>query len=158
MSDDTVFGGVTPVPGNGGAASSRRAEDESGTAAEAADPEQHDYESLTIDDEGLIRLVWPSGVRISGPSARAAFEAVNRLSADRRRPMLVDMATTKSVAREARTVFGERSAASRIALLGRSPVDRVIANFTLGVSEVPCPTRFFTDRAKALEFLRAGLP
>jgi hypothetical protein len=119
--------------------------------------EQHDYESLTINDEGLILLVWPRGVRITGPSARAAFDAVNRLSADRRRPMLVDMATTKSVAREARTVFGERSAASRIALLGRSPVDRVIANFTLGVSEVPCPTRFFTDRQKAMDFLREGL-
>ncbi len=118
------------------------------------EPEPHEYESLTIDDEGFIRLVWPAGVRITGPSARAAFDAVNRLSSDLRRPMLVDMATTKSVAREARAVFGERSAASRIALLGRSPVDRVIANFTLGVSQVPCPTRFFTDRAKALAFLR----
>ena len=121
------------------------------------EPEPSDYESLTIDDDGLIRLVWPSGVRITGPSARAAFDAVNRLSADQRRPMLVDMATTKSVAREARAVFGERSAASRIALLGHSPVDRVIANFTLGVSQVPCPTRFFTDRAKAMAFLHEGL-
>lgn len=121
---------------------------------EQPDPSQ--YESLAIDDDGVIRLVWPAGVTITGPSARAAFDAVNRLSSDRRRPMLVDMATTKSVAREARAVFGEPSAASRIALLGRSPVDRVIANFTLGVSQVPCPTRFFTDRAKALEFLRTG--
>jgi hypothetical protein len=120
-------------------------------------PEPSRYESLTIDDEGFIRLVWPAGVTITGPSAREAFDAVNRLSADRPRPMLVDMATTKSVAREARAVFGERSAASRIALLGRSPVDRVIANFTLGVSQVPCPTRFFTDRAKAMDFLRIGL-
>jgi hypothetical protein len=120
------------------------------------EPERGEFESLTIDDEGIIRLVWPSGVRITGPSARAAFDAVNRMSADARRPMLVDMATTASVAREARSVFGERSAASRIALLGRSPVDRVIANFTLGVSQVPCPTRFFTDREKALAFLREG--
>ena len=54
-------------------------------------------------------------------------------------------------------MFGEPSAASRIALLGRSPVDRVIANFTLGVSRVPCPTRFFTDRDRAVAFLREGL-
>jgi hypothetical protein len=71
--------------------------------------------------------------------------------------MLVDMATTKSVARDARSVFGEPSAASRIALLGRSPVDRVIANFTLGVSKVPCPTKFFTDRGLAMAYLRMGL-
>ena len=113
-------------------------------------------ESLTIDDEGFVRLLWPVDARITGPSAREAFDEVNRICAGTRRPMLVDMATTKSVAREARAVFGRPCAASRIALLGKSPVDRVIANFTLGVSEVPCPTRFFTDREKAMEFLREG--
>jgi hypothetical protein len=117
----------------------------------------NEYESLTINDEGLLILVWPRGVKITGPTARRAFDEVNRLCGAVRRPMLVDMATTASVAREARAVFGEPCAASRIALLGRSPVDRVIANFTLGVSRVPCPTRFFTDRAQALAFLREGL-
>ena len=116
-----------------------------------------EYVSLTIDDEGLVILVWPGGVKITGPSARRAFDEVNRICGAVRRPMLVDMATTKSVAREARAVFGEPCAASRIALLGKSPVDRVIANFTLGVSTVPCPTRFFTDRAQAMVFLREGL-
>ena len=101
--------------------------------------------------------MWPGGVKITGPAARRAFDEVNRICAGTRRPMLVDMATTKSVAREARAVFGEPCAASRIALLGRSPVDRVIANFTLGVSTVPCPTKFFTDRAQAMAFLREGL-
>jgi hypothetical protein len=121
------------------------------------EPERNAYESLVIDDEGLVQLHWPAGVKITGPAARSAFDAVNRLCGATRRPMLVDMATTRSVAREARTVFGEPCAASRIALLGRSPVDRVIANFTLGVSQVPCPTRFFTDRGQALAFLREGL-
>jgi hypothetical protein len=116
-----------------------------------------EYVSLTIDDEGLLILVWPGGVKITGPSARRAFDEVNRICGSVRRPMLVDMATTKSVAREARAVFGEPCAASRIALLGKSPVDRVIANFTLGVSTVPCPTKFFTNRAQAMAFLREGL-
>src|SRR5664279_4123588 len=119
-------------------------------------PAESHYESLTIDDEGFLRLLWPVGAKITGPSAKEAFDQVNRLCQDSRRPMLVDMATTKSVAREARAVFGVPCAASRIALLGKSPVDRVIANFTLGVSQVPCPTRFFTDRDKAMAFLREG--
>ena len=96
--------------------------------------EPSEYESLIIDDDGLLVLTWPRGVKITGPSARQAFDDVNRICAGTRRPMLVDMATTKSVAREARAVFGERSAASRIAMLGHSPVDRVIANFALGRS------------------------
>ena len=119
-------------------------------------PADSRYESLAIDDEGFLRLLWPVGAQITGPSAQEAFDEVNRICAGTRRPMLVDMATTKSVAREARAVFGRPSAASRIALLGKSPVDRVIANFTLGVSQVPCPTRFFTDRDKAMAFLREG--
>jgi hypothetical protein len=119
-------------------------------------PADSRYESLTIDDEGFLRLLWPVGAKITGPSAKGAFDEVNRICGGTRRPMLVDMATTKSVAREARAVFGQPCAASRIALLGKSPVDRVIANFTLGVSEVPCPTRFFTDREKAMAFLREG--
>lgn len=119
--------------------------------------EQSRFESLTIDDEGFVILKWPNAVTITGPSARHAMDAVNRLCGDVRRPMLVDMATTKSVAREARTVFAEPCAASRIAMLGRSPVDRVIANYTLGRFTPPCPTRFFTDRDKAFEYLREGL-
>ena len=90
------------------------------------------HESLTIDDEGLLILVWPRGVKITGPAARHALDEVNRICDGTARPMLVDMATTKSVAREATVVFGEQCAASRIAMLGRSPVDRVIANFALG--------------------------
>lgn len=129
-----------------------------GEVVEVSQPsDQTEYESLSINDEGLLILVWPRGVKITGPSARRAFDDVNLICGAVRRPMLVDMATTKSVAREARAVFGEPCAASRIALLGHSPVDRVIANFTLGVSTVPCPTKFFTDRAQAMAFLREGL-
>ena len=118
-----------------------------------------DFESLTIDDEGMLILVWPHGVSITGPAARHAMDEVNRICGTTRRPMLVDMATTKSVSREARVVFGERCAASRIAMLGRSPVDRVIANFALGriSPRPPCPTKFFTDRAQAFAFLREGM-
>jgi hypothetical protein len=60
------------------------------------------------------------------------------------------------VTRPARAVFAEPSAASIIALLGGSAVDRVIANFILGVSTVPVPTRFFTVEAEALAWLRDG--
>ncbi len=120
-----------------------------------AKPTDSEHESVMIEDD-IVMLRWPAGVTITGATARRAFDEVNRVSADRRRPMLVDMATTKSVAREARTVFGEPCAASRIALLGHSQVDRVIANFTLGVFKVPCPTRFFTDRDQAMAFLREG--
>lgn len=115
-------------------------------------PTSNDDVIVTLVDD-VIRLKWTEGIVITEEAARLAAVFVNRISADRRRPMIVDMALTASVTRQARTVFLEPGAASRIALLGRSPVDRVIANFVLGVSNLPCPTRFFTSEAAALGWL-----
>ncbi len=119
-------------------------------SSEAANSE---FESLDIEN-GLVILRWPRGCTITGGAARRALDAVDTICAGRRLPLLVEMATTKSVAREARAVFCEPCAASKIAIMGDSPVDRVIANFTLGFMAPPCPTKFFTDRAQAIDFLR----
>lgn len=110
--------------------------------------------TLLLGDDGIVRLRWPENITVTGAAARAAVAAVEVLNAGQRRPMLVDMAVTKAVTREARTVFGQPGSPSRIALLGSSPVDRVIANFILGVSSVPVPTRFFTVESEAMEWLR----
>ncbi|WP_223995166.1 STAS/SEC14 domain-containing protein [Arthrobacter sp. NicSoilB11] len=97
--------------------------------------------------------MWNPRVRIEVQDARAAMTAVNTVACGAEYPMLVDMATTEHVAREARAVFSIPCAANRIALLGASPVDRVIANFFLNVHIPPCPTRFFTSRDDALTWL-----
>ncbi|MBT2554675.1 STAS/SEC14 domain-containing protein [Arthrobacter sp. ISL-5] len=109
---------------------------------------------LVLDPEGLLRLTWARGAFISEADAEAAMERVNILSGESRHPMLVDMATTADVSRAARAVWGRPCQASRIALLGSSPVDRVIANFFLGITNVPCPTKFFTVERDALAWLR----
>lgn len=110
--------------------------------------------TVSLDPEGLVRLCWAPGVKISGELAREAVEAVGRVCGGQRRPMLVDMTATGELTRAARVVFAQESAASAIALLGRSAVDRVIANFALGVSPVPVPTRFFTSESVAMAWLR----
>lgn len=68
-------------------------------------------------------------------------------------PMLVDMAATETVSREARAVWSIPCAASQIALLGSSPVDRVIANFFLGINAPHAPTKFFTYKSEAMSWL-----
>ncbi|WP_411375134.1 STAS/SEC14 domain-containing protein [Arthrobacter sp. MPF02] len=108
---------------------------------------------LSLDDGGILQLRWPRGSSISEADAESAMRRVNEVCGDIRRPMLVDMATTERVSRGARAVFGRRCQASRIALLGSSPVDKVMANFALGVSRLPCPTRFFTSREEAMAWL-----
>lgn len=109
--------------------------------------------TVRLDDTGLLRLIWARDLDITQPLAESAMAAVDELCGADRRPMLVDMATTASVTRQARGVFAKPCAAWAIALLGASPVDRVIANFVLGVSRLPCPTKYFTSEPAAVQWL-----
>jgi hypothetical protein len=111
---------------------------------------------LVLESGGLLRLTWARGASITEADAEAAMAKVNALSGRSRPPMLVDMATTSDVSRGARAVWGRPCQASRIALLGTSPVDRVLANFFLGIHKVPCPTKFFTSEPDALAWLNAS--
>jgi hypothetical protein len=110
---------------------------------------------LILDAEGLLRLTWARGASITEKDAETAMGEVNTLCGASRHPMLVDMATTAEVSRGARAVFGRPCQASRIALLGSSPVDRVMANFILGINRLPCPTKFFTSERDALAWVKA---
>jgi len=113
--------------------------------------------TMSLDESGIIRLVWNRGIAIKQRDARAALNAANDLCSAGTRPLLVDMATTASVDRPARAVFGEPFKPSRIAMLGNSAVDRVIVNFILGINKPIKPIRFFTDEGAALAWLKAGL-
>lgn len=113
--------------------------------------------TVELQADGVIHLVWNARVNIEVGDARAAMAAVNEAGKGSEYPMLVDMATTEYVQRQARAVFSIPCAASRIALLGSSPVDRVLANFFLGVHIPPCPTRFFTSRSDAMVWLKQDL-
>ena len=108
---------------------------------------------LALGADGVLRLTWPRGAVNTAEDAERAMLRVNQLCGDERHPMLVDMATTADVSRGARAVFGRPCQASRIALLGASPVDRVLANFFLGINAVPCPTKFFTSERDAIAWL-----
>lgn len=78
---------------------------------------------------------------------------VNELCGRIERPLLVDMATTSKVSRGARAVFARPCQASHVALLGASPVDKVIANFVLAKNKPSRPKRFFTSRTEAMAWL-----
>jgi hypothetical protein len=112
-----------------------------------------DIASLGFDSDGILRLEWTRGVVLDAHNAQLAMDRVNEMCGGRPTPLLIDMATTESVSRAARAVFAKRCDASAIALLGSSAVDRVLANFFLGVNAAPVPTRFFTDDDEAVRWL-----
>jgi hypothetical protein len=92
-------------------------------------------------------------VHVSREDAIEVVTLINRLSPDRGRPLLVDMRSAGSASADARAAFGAPHAASRIALLGESPVDRVIANFLTGTPHPHRPTRYFTTEDTAVAWL-----
>ncbi|MEJ2867799.1 hypothetical protein WCD74_08490 [Actinomycetospora sp. OC33-EN08] len=105
---------------------------------------------------GFLRLKWAPGIDIDGPLADAAVQYVNRLNGDQARPLLVDMTGMRMLTRDARVVFTRPCMVSRLALLGRSRVDAMLANFALGVASHPMPMHFFTDEVEAASWLVRG--
>jgi hypothetical protein len=108
-----------------------------------------------LSPRGVVRLTWRSGLCITAGLAAEAMAAVDAINGDQHRPLLVEMAGTDTPTREARQRFGHRCSATRIALLGHSPVDRVHASFPpeLTNPRFPVPTRYFTSEQAALAWL-----
>ncbi|MFB0838416.1 STAS/SEC14 domain-containing protein [Arthrobacter sp. E44] len=102
--------------------------------------------------DGVLHLRWNPGVYIGIDVAKAALEAISTLTRGARLRMLVEIqGVTHSAA--ARKLFPDASSISRMALLGTSPVDRVIAMFRLSLISAGFPIRYFTSADKARDWL-----
>ncbi len=69
-------------------------------------------------------------------------------------PVLVDMRGMARLERPAREHFNsDQGGVTAIALLAGSAVNKMIANFFIGLKRMPVAIRIFTDRAAALSWL-----
>lgn len=109
---------------------------------------------VVLAPEGHIVLTLPPGGVVTGAMAATAAEEVDRLAGSSKMPMLLVLTGVEALTRGARTVFGNAGSLEAVAVLGVSPVDRVIANFLLGGNVQPCPTRYFSTEAEALAWLK----
>jgi len=124
----------------------------------AGDPTPDRAFQVSVAQLGIVRLSWTPGLRITGALAAAAMAAVDEVNGDLNRPLLVDMTRVDTPTHEAREHFGRRCTASRIALLGASPVDRVRATPGVEGMGFPVSTRFFTSEPAALAWLLNDAP
>jgi hypothetical protein len=107
---------------------------------------------LQLRSDGILHIVWQPKSSLEEADIKAAMATVNGVCQGTARPLLVEMTDVGTVSHAARAVFSTPSSASRIALLGSTPVDRVVANFR-GPQSHPCPTRFFTSKTEAVGWL-----
>lgn len=105
-------------------------------------------------DGGIIEVLLPANQEIEGPEARIAGETVRSLAAGRRMPVLLVITGVVGVSMEARQVYSGSIAATAFALVGESPVDRVIAHYLLRSRSETIPAQFFTSESAAVEWLR----
>lgn len=110
--------------------------------------------AVSIAPEGHVHLVLPAGEVITGSMAAAAAAEVERLAGRGEVPVLLVLTGVEAITRDARTVFSRAGSLAAVAVLGVSPVDRVIANFLLGGNIQPCPTRYFSTESEALAWLK----
>src|ERR1051326_9595592 len=85
---------------------------------------------ISLREDGIIQtVVKPPEGRESVADAQANIAVVDRISAGKRHPMLVDMRAVPGIDREVREYYSRVQVATARALLVESPVGRVIANF-----------------------------
>jgi hypothetical protein len=109
---------------------------------------------VRMRDGGIIEVLLPPNQEIEGPEARIAGDAVRALAAGRRMPVLLVITGVVGVSVEARQVYTGSIAATAFALVGESPVDRVIAHYLLRSRSETIPAQFFSSESAAVQWLR----
>jgi len=123
------------------------------TAARATDGAARRI-GVRMIDGGIIEVLLPANQEIEGPEARIAGDFVRTLAAGRRMPVLLVITGVVGVSMEARQLYSGSIAATAFALVGESPVDRVIAHYLLRSRSETIPAQFFTSESAAVEWLR----
>ena len=108
---------------------------------------------VRLREGGIIEVELPANEEIQGPEARIAGAAVRVLANGRRVPVLLVITGVVGVSVEARHVYSTSIAASAFALVGESPVDRVIAHYLLRSKTEAIPAQYFMSEAEAIDWL-----
>jgi len=86
---------------------------------------------------------WFPGNTVSAQNAKDALAAVASLGGDHHISMLIDITGIAGLNRAARAVFARHRSARKVALLGISPVDRLIASYFAALDPRLVVTPFF---------------
>ena len=105
--------------------------------------------------DGIFRMRWNEGVTVEEDDARRLVSALDTLGKGKPLPILISVRRI-SFTHASRKISPPASHVSRIALLGSSPVDQVIALFLFKVYQLPCPIKYFTSLRPALAWLRSN--
>lgn len=110
--------------------------------------------TVHLAEDGIVEVTLPANSAVRSSEAQAAAAAVRMFADGRRVPVLLRVTGVLSVTDKARVTYTNAAAISACALLGESPVDRVIAHFLLRAKPPSIPGQFFTSDAEARNWLK----
>ncbi len=116
-----------------------------------------EHENVKVEDagEGILRITLRPGGRITEEDGTLVRERYLALTGGTGAAVLLQVTGVESVSRDAVRFFSEAVTITAFAILGSTPVDRVIAHGRHGLPAPQCPTRYFSDEQEALGWLRA---
>lgn len=107
--------------------------------------------------EGILHGVFKAGAKETLTEAKENVAVAQGLAKGRKFGVLIDMSGIESISRDARNYYGGPEASSYSlgqALITRSVVGKLIANFFIGLNKTPHPVRLFNDRDDAIAWLK----
>jgi hypothetical protein len=110
--------------------------------------------TLTLLGPALIRLTWLQKTNVHEAYARDILERSLKLVGDVPYAILVDMRQIISISAGAREAFSSETEVLAAAMLGDTPVDRVIS---ASIEQSVHPVEFFTNEQEALRWLTEHL-
>lgn len=108
-------------------------------------------------EEGILFFIYQPELKISLTIARQTVQDRLKVSNGVTRPVIADIRNLKHVDDDARDYLASKEAGVNInslAVVTNTPIQNLFANFYLKLSRPPMPTQLFTDREKALRWLK----
>ncbi|MDQ0620239.1 DUF7793 family protein [Arthrobacter globiformis] len=100
-----------------------------------------------------VKAVLPRGADLNETAASQLYSRLGELAGDRRVAVVLDVTGVKSINRAVRAAYAAIPSVSAWAILGESPVDRLLGHFLLGGEFSSVPARYFSAETDALDWL-----
>ncbi|MFP3463565.1 hypothetical protein R5O87_22230 [Arthrobacter globiformis] len=106
-------------------------------------------------EDGLVGIVLPDGAQFTAAHTSTVKDQLLAVCNGKPCGLLLRLDGVASIDRNAVTGYGKAATVTALALVGSTPVDRVMANRILRITSPQCPTGYFTDVHEALAWLRS---
>jgi hypothetical protein len=109
--------------------------------------------AFTMLHDLAVKAVLPRGADLNETATAQLYSRLGELAGDRRVAVVLELTGVRSVNRAARAAYAAIPSVSAWAILGESPVDRLLGHFLLGGEFCSVPAQYFTAENDALDWL-----